>query len=149
MGDDKPLDPKSIRMDLTVPCDERFRKVLTIISERMAEYVGYAKPEAEELATTIVLATDGVLEHAEAPNYSSVEVTFATSEEEIEVRLRYLRENGATDARDRPDIERLLSRRRDNEAPLDLIQRAVKRVEFGREDGVEFCALTKVLPEET
>ena len=149
MTEDRPLDPKSIRMDLTVPCDERFRKVLTIISARMAEYVGYAKAEAEELATTIVHATDGVLDHVEAPDYSSVEVTFATSEEEIEVRLRYLREEGGTTALDRSDIERMLSHRRDDEAPLDVIQRAVTRVEFGRENGVEFCALTKALPEET
>ena len=29
MIDDKPLDTRSIRLEMTVPCDERFRSVLS------------------------------------------------------------------------------------------------------------------------
>ena len=93
-------------------------------------------------------ATDGVLDHDEAPEYTSLDVMFATNDAEIEIRVRYLCEGENGHATDRPRIERLLSRRRDGETPLDLIQRVMPRVEFGRDNGVEFCTLSKPLPEE-
>ena len=93
MGDEKPLDPKSIRLDLTVPCDARFRPVLTIISERMAEYLGFPESEANALAASILDEANGVLEHDEAPAYSRVEVTFATSDTEIAIQLHCLNED--------------------------------------------------------
>ena len=148
MDEGKPLDAKSIRLELTVPCDTRFRPVLMGICERMVAYVGFAGAEAAELAETIAHATDGVLDHDEAPEYTSLDVTFATNDAEIEIRVRYLCEEENGHAPDRPGIERLLSRRRDSEAPLDLIQRVMPRVEFGRDNGVEFCTLSKPLPEE-
>ena len=40
MGEGKQLDAKAVRLELTVPCDTRFRPVLSTICERMAEYVG-------------------------------------------------------------------------------------------------------------
>ena len=93
-------------------------------------------------------ATNGVLDHREASEYTILDVTFATNDEEMEIRVRYLCEGENGDAADRPRIERLLSLRGDAEAPLDLIQRVIARVEFGRDNGVEFCALRKPLPEE-
>ena len=148
MGEDNPLDTKAVRLELKVPCDSRFRPVLSTICERMAEYVGYPHCDATELADTIVHATDGVLDHEEAAEYTSLDVTFATGQEEIEIRVRYLCEGGVDPQAQQPGIERLLSRRRDAEAPLDIIQRVMRRVEFGREGGIEFCALSKPLPEE-
>ena len=90
MDDEKPLDPKSIRLDLTVPCDARFRPVLTVITERMAEYLGFPEPEANALTASLIDEANGVLDHDEAPSYSSVEVTFATSDTEIAIQLHCL-----------------------------------------------------------
>ena len=147
MVDDKPLDTRSIRLEVTVPCDERFRTVLGSLCERMARYVGYSESEASELASSVVHATDGVLEHEEAPEYTSLDVTIATSETEIEFKVHYMRE-GADDALPIVGIERLLGRQRGDDIPLDIIRRVMQRVEFGQNNGVEFCALTMALPEE-
>ena len=133
---------------MTVPCDERFRTVLSSLCERMARYVGYSESEASGLASSVVHATDGVLEHEEAPGYTSLDVTIATSETEIEFRVHYKRD-GADEALPVVGIERLLSRQRGSDAPLDIIRRVMQRVEFGQRDGVEFCALTTMLPEES
>ena len=147
MADEKPLDTRSIRLEVTVPCDERFRPVLCVLCERMARYVGYSDSDATRLASSVVHATDGVLEHEEAPEYTSLDVTIATNETEIEFRVRYLRE-GSDDASDGVGIERLLGRQRHDGIPLDLIRSTAQRVEFGQDSGVEFCALTMALPEE-
>ena len=144
MTDDKPLDTRSIRLELTVPCDERFRSVLSLMCERMARYVGYQGTEAAELAATVACAADSVLTHEEAPPYSSLDLTILTSESEIEFRVRYLGEK----LPDAGAIERLLSHRRGDEVPLEVMQRVMRRVEFGMDDGVEFCALSQALPEE-
>lgn len=146
MADDKPLDTRSIRLELTVPCDERFRTVLSLLCERMGRYVGYSESEARTLASSVVHATDGVLEHDAAPEYTSLDVTIATSETEIEFRVQYQRD-GADDAAPAVGVEHLLGRQRGSEVPLDVIRRAVQRVEFGQDHGVEFCALTMALPE--
>ena len=148
MGKGKPLDAKSMRLELKVPCDTRFRPVLAGICERMAAHVAFAGAEAAELAETIAHATDGVLDHDKPPDYTSLDVTFATNDAEIEISVRYLCEGENSYATDRPGIERLLSRRRNDEGPLNLIQRVMRRVEFGRDNGVEFCTLSKPLQEE-
>jgi len=147
MVDDKPLNPRSIKLGVTVPCDERFRTLLSILCERMIRYVGYSESEATEFASSVVHATDGVLEHEDAPDYTSLDVTIATSETEIEFHVRYLREDADGDV---PvvGIERLLSRQRGDDVPLDIIRRVIHRVEFGQDNGVEFCALTMTLPDE-
>ena len=115
MADDKPLDARAIRLEVTVPCDERFRPVLGVLCARMARYVGYGDVQAEELASAVVHATDGVLEHEESPQYTSLDVTIATSSSEIEFRVRYLwslalwpirLESGGTRTSAMPAIER-------------------------------------------
>ena len=147
MADDKPLDTRSIRLEVTVPCDERFRTLLSILCERMTKYVWYSASDATELASSVVHVTDGVLEHEEAPEYTSLDVTIVTNATEIEFRVRYLRE-GTDGAGPAVGIERLLSRQRGDDVPLDIMRRVMQRVEFGQDNGVEFCALTMTLPEE-
>ena len=144
MSDDKPLDSRSIRLELSVPCDQRFRPLLSLMCERMARYVGYRDREATELAAAVVRAADGVLASEDAPAYHSMDLTILTSESEIEFRVRYLRENPAVES---GAIERLLSRPQGDDVPLDLMQRVMRRVEFGLDEGVEFCALSQALPE--
>ena len=132
---------------MTVPCDERFRTVLSSLCERMARYIGYSESEASKLASSVVHATDGVLEHDAASEYTSLDVTIATSETEIEFRV-YYRRDGANGAPPVVGIERLLGHRQGSDAPIDIIRRVMERVEFGQDDGVEFCALAMTLPEE-
>ena len=147
MGEERPRDAKSIRLVLRVPCDTRFRPVLTLMCERMAAYVGLSGVDAAELSQAVTHATDGVLDHREAPEYTSLDVTFATTDDEIEIRVCYLCNTEDGSSADRPGIEHLLGSRRDAESPLDLIRRVMQRVEFGRSNDVEFCTLSKPLPE--
>jgi hypothetical protein len=116
------------------------------LCERMARSVGRSGSEASGLASSVVYATDSVLEYEEAPEYTSLDVTAATSESEIEFRVRYKRE-GAEGTGPVVGIERLLGCQRGDGVPIDLIRRVMERVEFGQNDGVEFCALTMTLPE--
>ena len=144
MADDKPLDTRSLRLDLTVPCDERFRPVLSQMCEQMARYVGYRDHELAELAAAVVRAADGALAHAEAPAYRSLAGTILTSVSEIEFRVRY---HGENPSGERGAIERMLSHRQGDDAPLEAMQRVMRRVEFGLDEGVEFCALSQALAE--
>ena len=147
MVDEKPLDTRAVRLDVSVPCDDRFRPVLNVLCERMAKYVGYTDSDATALTSAVVHATDGVLVHAGSPPYTHLDVTISTSDDEIEFRVRYLQE-GDTPSPDTPSIEHRLSEPNDDGTPLEVIQRVVRQVEFGHEGGVEYCALRKALPEE-
>ena len=142
MADETPLDARNIRLELTLPCDERFRPVLRVICHRIIRYVGYPEPQAAEIASAVVHATDGVLEHQESPEYTSLAVTVATSTRDIEFRIRYL--CGVSDTG--PGVESLLSQRRGSEVPLDAMRRVMRGVEFGSSDGVEYCVLNQLLP---
>ncbi len=144
MADETPLDPRNIRLELTVPCDGRFRPVLHVMCERIIRYVGYAKAQASDIAAAVVHSTDGVLEHQKAPTFTSLAVTISTTTRDIEFRIRYLGDANATD----PGIESLLSQVRGAEAPLDAMSRTMRDVEFGSVDGVEYCVLKQTLPDE-
>ena len=142
MADETPLDARNIRLELTVPCDERFRPVLSVICQRIIRYIGYPEPQASDIASAVVHATDGVLEHEESPEYTNLVLTVATTTRELEFRIRYLcdsREAGV-------GIESLLSQRRGDEAPVDAMRRVMRGVEFGSADGVEYCVLNQLLP---
>ena len=146
MAEDKFGGGKAIRLELSVPCDARFRQVLGAMSQKMASYVGYAEREATEVADMLVRAADGVF-HAEGPSvYTTLDVTFATSDEEMEIRVRYVCADATGDANG-PGIEHLLRQRGDGDAPLDVMQRVMRTVEFRRDNGVEICTLTKLLPD--
>ena len=135
-------------MELTIPCDDRFRPVLSLLCQRMSRYVGYSGTEAEEVAAAVVHATDGVLVHGASQTYKDLDVTIATSESDHSV-LRPLPVWPRGAVRRRPRVvAHLLSEHSGDEAPLDAIHRVMSRVEFGKVDGVEFCTLSKSLPEE-
>ncbi len=147
MAAEKPLDTQAFRLELTIPCDDRFRPVLSLLCQRMSRYVGYSGAEAEEVAAAVVHATDGVLVHGASQTYKDLDVTIATSESDIQFRVRYLCGHGEPSG-DAPSVAHLLSEHSGDEAPLDAIHRVMSRVEFGKDDGVEFCTLSKSLPEE-
>ena len=144
MTDETPLDTRNIRLELTVPCDARFRPVLSIMCQRIVRYIGYAEAQATDIAAAVVHATDGVLEHEESPEYTSLAVTIATTSRDIEFRIRYIGDANETG----PGIQSLLSYPRGTEAPLDAMRRVMRGVEFGSDDGVEYCVLNQALPDE-
>lgn len=147
MAAEEPFDTQAFRLDLTIPCDDRFRPVLSLLCERMSRYAGYSGAEAQEVAAAVVHATDGVLVHGTSRIYKDLNVTIATSERDIQFHVRYLCRHGEPSA-DAPSVAHLLGERSGDEAPLDAIHRVMNRVEFGKDDGVEFCTLSKSLPEE-
>ncbi len=144
---EKPLNTQAFRLELTIPCDDRFRSVLSVLCERMLRYVWYSGAEAEEVAASVVHATDGVLVHGASRTYKDLDVTIATNERDIQFRVRYLCGHGEPSG-DAPSVAHLLSEHSGDEAPLDAMNRVMSRVEFGKDDGVEFCALSKSLPKE-
>ena len=148
MVQEDPLNTGSLRLEIAIPCDDRFRPVLSLLCERMARYIGYPDADASELAQTVVHATDGVLTHENAPPYDSLDVTILTTDRDIEFHVRYLRD--ATDASTpAPGIRHLLSLSTGSEAPLDILRRVMRRVDFGQTEGIEYCTLTKALPDES
>ena len=138
--------PAAVRLELTVPCDPRFRDLLESVSRRMAAYIGYADADAEAIAGAVMQATGGLLGGAAPAAYASLDLTFATSAREMEILLRYVR-RGRKAPPDAPGVEHVL-RRAGGGAALDALQRTMERVELGRRDGIEFCRLTKLLPED-
>lgn len=148
MVDETPRDARLTRLELTVPCDARFRSLLEVMSEKMAGYVGYPRLDACAVAEAVARAAGAAFSGREQRTYSSVVVTFATSAREMEIQVRYHGDDQA-DRTDLPGIERVLARRGRGAAPLDAMRRVVRRVEFGRDRGVECCRLIKPLPGES
>lgn len=143
MTEGKLADAKAIRLELSGPCDAQFSQVLTAMSKKMAAYVGYGAREATEVADTLTRATEGVFAGDGTSTYATLDVTFATSDHEMEIRVRYISAESNTAG---PGVERLLSQQAGGDTPLALMRRAMRTVEFGRDDGVEICTLTKLLP---
>ena len=128
MVDETPRDARLTRLELTVPCDARFRSLLEVMSEKMAGYVGYPRLDACAVAEAVARAAGAAFSGREQRTYSSVVVTFATSAREMEIQVRYHGDDQA-DRTDLPGIERVLARRGRGAAPLDAMRRVVRRVD--------------------
>lgn len=134
------------RLELSVPCDERFGELLDAMSRRMAAYFGYADADAEALAATVMQATAGLLSRDAPAEYASLDLTFTARRRDMEILLRYRRRDGSG-AAGGSDIERRLRAAGAAGAPIDSMRRVMAGVEFGRAGGVEYCRLTKPLPD--
>ena len=139
-------DAESVRCEVTLPCDARFRALRDRVVERLAGCLGCAEPAAATRA--VALATSGVLDHPAGAVYSSVTITFTTGAGVLTIRVRYLVDPGVPDAAPAPVVEGLLSDGADG-APLALMRRLASRVEFSRVDGAECCTLVTPLPPAT
>ena len=145
MADEMPQGPTAVRLELTVPCDPRFRDLLAAVSRRMAAYIGYADADADAIAETVLQATGGQLGRGAPAAYASLDLTFATRDREMEILLRYVRKERQVLPNEH-DLQHLLRRVGERGAPIDAIRRVMECVEFGRQDGVEFCRMTRQLP---
>lgn len=104
MVDGPPVGVGPLRLELTVPCDLRFRPLLEVMCERMASYVGYPRVEARTVAETVAQATAGAFSESGPRAYASLSLSFATSDREMEIRVRYLGNDQARRA-GQPGIE--------------------------------------------
>lgn len=95
MVDGQPAGVGPLRLELTVPCDLRFRPLLEVMCERMASYVGYPRVEARTLAETVAEATAGAFSESGPRAYAGLSLSFATSDREMEIRVSYLRSDQA------------------------------------------------------
>lgn len=129
MADPKPPGAGPMRVELTVPCEARFRRLLEVMCRKMAAHVGYPEADAGALAGTVAQATAGVFAAGEPRAEASLHVRFTTTERELEIRVRCLCA---------PDAPR-------NAAPRD----AAGHVEHGQDGGIECCTLTRPLPGRT
>ena len=115
---------------------------------RVAAYLGYADGDAEAIGQIVERLIEGVTEHAFAgAPHERVHVSVATGGSEMEIRVRYREPSGQGSGAGSGHVERCLLRQRDGNVPLELMRRVMARVEFGREDGTEFCRLTRPLPD--
>lgn len=135
----------SLRLDVTLPCEARYLPMLRQLTARTVDYLGYHEAVRDEVAQAIDLTVAGVFDGDET--YRDVEVTLATTETEMLVRVRYL---GGLDDGDHPArIEQLLSQSDGAEPRMARLERVMKTVVVGREaghDAVDYCELTKALP---
>ena len=143
----RPEATTSIGLNVTLPCEARYVPILRRLAERTADYLGYGTPHRDEVVHAIEQAVLRVFEPGDAA-YTHVELRMAASGRNMQVRIRYL---GASLPRDgAPAIERLLSRSGPDGVPLELLRRSMRTVVLGRGpdgDGVDFCELTRALPE--
>ena len=147
MAGETPQGPYAVRLELTVPCDPRFRDLLEAVSRRMAAYIGYADADADAIGETVMVATGGLLARDGPAAYASLDLTFATSDRELEILLRYVRKERQM-LPDEPDFQHLLRRAGAGGLPIDALRRVMECVELGRRDGVEFCRLARQLPKD-
>ena len=95
MVDGQPAGGGPLRLELTVPCDRRFRPLLEIMCERMASYVGYPRVEARTVAEAVARATAGAFGASGPQAHASLSLSFATSDREMEIRVRHVRDDEA------------------------------------------------------
>ena len=139
---------ETVRFGLTVPTDWRFHEIVRAFSVRIAAYLGFAVGEAEAIGQIVEQVIEGVTEHAFAgAPQERVHVSIARGRGEMEIRVQYREPSGKGSGAGSGHVERWLLRQRDGNVPLELMRRVMARVEFGREEGTEFCRLTRPLPD--
>ena len=146
MAGEMPQGSSDMQLELSVPCDARFGELLHAVSRRMAAYVGYADADADAVAATVMQATGGLLGGNPPAEYAGLDLTFAARGRDLEILLRYRRKRPGGPP-DRSDMRRRLCGPCEGGAPVDAMRRVMAGVECGCGDGVEFCRLTKRLPD--
>ena len=98
MVDSKPPGAGPMRVELTLPCEARFQRLLEAMCRKMAAHVGYPEADAGALAGTVAQATAGVFGAGEPRAEASLHVRFTTTDRELEIRVRCLCDPGELEA---------------------------------------------------
>ena len=139
---------ETVRFGLTVPTDRRFHEMVRAFSVGVALRLGYADGDAEAIGRIVEQVIEGVTGHAFAgAPQDRVHVSVARGGNEMEIRVQYREPSGKGSGAGSGQVERWLLRQHDGAVPVELMRRVMARVEFGREDGTEFCRLTRPLPD--
>lgn len=139
--------PASMRFDVKVSCDERFRPLVEQLVSRVVAYVGYEGSDATDVAGVVERAIGGARSCMAGTPDASLDVRFMIGETEMKIRIGCQPAPGAGQRAGGVALDRALSEGRGGDAaPLDLIRRVMTRVEFDREDGRDVCTLAKALP---
>ncbi len=147
MGDTgRPDSTTSIGLNVTLPCEARYLPMVRQLAEQTADYLGYRIPHRDEVVGAIEQAVLRVFESGGAA-YTHVELHMAASGRNMRVLIRYLGASGSRAGASA--IERLLSRSGPDGVPIEQLRRSMRTVVLGRGpgDGVDFCELTRTLPE--
>lgn len=134
-----------MRLEVTLPCDERFRPLMDQLAGKLVAGFGYTATEADGVVRALAHATTGVAARADESDCTSLAMTFTSAGGALTIRVRYLVDGTAACAGTRTSIARLLAAGGDD-APLAAMRRVVNRVELGEVDGVECCTLVTPLP---
>ncbi len=136
-----------MRLDMTVSCDERFCPLLDGIVWRMIAYVGYGGSDATAVAGVVERAIGGARACMAGTPNASLDLRFVICEREMAIRIAWRPAPGAAGRGEGRALDRVLREGGAGaDAPLDGIRQVMTRVEFGREDGLDVCTLTKALP---
>lgn len=146
VSDDAAADPGEVRLEVTLPCDARFRPLRNRVVARLTACLGYGEADAATRAVT--LAASGVLDHAAGAVYSSVTMTFTAGAGVLTIRVRYLADPDGSGTAPGLPVERILGDG-GRDAPLAVLRRLASRVEVGQVDGAECCTLVTPLPATT
>ncbi len=121
--------------------------MLDQFASRLIAYVGYATSDVTTLTRAVERTTERVLTDNAGCPYSSLDVSFRTSDTEMEIRIRCRQGPDGPRGAQETDIERVLSQGGEDDPPLDFIQQVMTRVEFDHEDGVDICTFARTLPD--
>ncbi len=132
-----------LSLDLTISGDPRFVRITGALIVRFAEYVGYAKEQAEQIGGAIERSLTGAIEHVLSGGATgSMAITLATDETALEIAIRFAEATPLPTG----SLERGLSAPGPNGTDLDAVRRVMDRVEFSHEGEVETCRLSCRLP---
>ena len=126
--------PASVRMEITLPCDPRFRSMLDQLVDRLVATVGGPADAASDVTAAMREATTGVLARAADTSCTSLALSLVRDDCALTVRVRYV------GAGKRSGVARVLADRAD-EAAVPVLRRAAGRVEVADVDGAPCCTL--------
>jgi hypothetical protein len=121
---------------ISLPRDADLVPAVRDVAERLAQCAGYTSEDAVRIASSVGLAADAVMRRwSEARPEQQIDVSFESEWPHLDVWLRY-----------RLSSEECASGPR--VPPPETFGEGMDSVEFGREDGVAFCHLQRLLPHE-
>ncbi len=126
--------PASIRMELTLPCDPRFRPMLDQVVDRLVATAGGLADAAPDVKAAMREATTGVLARAGDAGCTSLTISLVRERSALTVRVRYV------GARKGSGVARVLADRADM-AAVPVLRRAAGRVEVDDVGGAPCCTL--------
>ncbi len=120
---------------ITIPRDVQLTAAVRQLAERAAQCAGYSGVEAVRVGASVTAAVDAVLTRLSPPTaQSGIELRFERVGNHLDIWVRY--EAGEDDRSQAVD------------APLssEALRQGMDSIEFGRDDGVAYCHLRRVLP---